>query len=53
MQTKSPLASRDIGLFASHRDLIDVGVTITTIDQKKALEIAVFTSYSMYFMFKY
>ncbi len=39
VQTKSPLASRDIGLFASHRDLIDVGVTITTIDQKKALEI--------------
>ena len=39
VQTKSPLASRDIGLFASHKDLIDVGVTITTIDQKKALEI--------------
>ena len=39
VQTKSPLASRDMGLFVSHRDLIDVGVTITTIDQKKALEI--------------
>ena len=39
VQTKSPLASRDIGLFSSHRDLIDVGVTLTTIDQSKALEI--------------
>lgn len=39
VQTKSPLASRDIGLFASHKSLIDVGVTITTIDQRKALEI--------------
>ena len=39
VQTKSPLASRDIDLFSSHRNLIDVGVTITTIDQRKALEI--------------
>lgn len=39
VQTKSPLASRDIDIFASHRSLIDVGVTLTTIDQHKALEI--------------
>ena len=39
VQTKSPLALRDLGLFESHRNLIDVGVTLTTIDQKKALEI--------------
>lgn len=39
VQTKSPLAIRDIDLFSSYRNLIDVGVTLTTIDQNKALEI--------------
>lgn len=39
VQTKSPLAARDIDIFTVHRNIFDIGVTLTTLDQKKALEI--------------
>ncbi len=39
VQTKSPLAARDIDIFAQHRGTLDIGVTLTTLDRKKALEI--------------
>lgn len=39
VQTKSPLAMRDMDIFSAHRDLIDVGITLTTLDNSKALQI--------------
>lgn len=39
IQTKSPLAARDIDIFAQHRGTMDIGVTLTTLYRKKALEI--------------
>ncbi len=39
VQTKSPLAARDIDIFTDHKKTLDIGVTITTLDKKKALEI--------------
>lgn len=39
VQTKSPLAARDIDIFTAHSGLFDIGVTITTLDPKKAIEI--------------
>ncbi len=39
VQTKSPLAARDMDIFTQHRNTLDIGVTLTTIDRKKALEI--------------
>lgn len=39
VQTKSPLAARDIDIFTAHRSMFDIGVTLTTLDRKKALEI--------------
>ncbi|WP_218042179.1 SPL family radical SAM protein [Infirmifilum lucidum] len=36
VQTKSPLVTRDIDLLASHRPLVDVGLTITTLDYSVA-----------------
>lgn len=39
VQTKSPLAARDIDIFVPHRNIFDIGVTLTTLDTKKALEI--------------
>lgn len=37
VQTKSPLVTRDSDIFMDHRNSCDVGVTITTMDMKKAL----------------
>lgn len=39
VQTKSPLAARDIDVFTRHRSTLDIGVTLTTLDRGKALEI--------------
>lgn len=39
VQTKSPLAARDMDIFSEHRNTIDVGVTVTTLDPKKAIKI--------------
>ncbi|MEM1578069.1 MAG: radical SAM protein [Archaeoglobaceae archaeon] len=36
IQTKSPLVSRDIDLLCINRDLVDVGFTITTLDERIA-----------------
>ncbi len=36
VQTKSPLVTRDIDLLASHKQLVDVGLTITTLDYSVA-----------------
>lgn len=36
VQTKSPLALRDLDLFEKHRGLVDVGFTITTLDDERA-----------------
>ena len=37
VQTKSPLVLRDRDILQDHRNLCDVGITITTMNQKKAL----------------
>lgn len=37
IQTKSPLARRDMEIFRRYRNSLDLGVTITTLDRKKAL----------------
>lgn len=39
VQTKSPLAARDIDIFSRYRNTVDVGVTLTTVDREKALRI--------------
>lgn len=39
VQTKSPLAARDLDIFSRYRKTIDVGVTLTTLDREKALQI--------------
>ena len=39
VQTKSPLAARDMDIFTQHRSTLDIGVTLTTIDPGKALKI--------------
>ncbi len=37
VQTKSPLVLRDLEVFQSHRNMCDIGITITTMDHRKAL----------------
>ncbi|MCL6090704.1 MAG: radical SAM protein [Candidatus Thermoplasmatota archaeon] len=37
IQTKSPLARRDIEIFKRYRNSLDLGVTITTLDRRKAM----------------
>lgn len=39
VQTKSPLAARDIDIFTQHKGTFDIGVTVTTMDKQKALQI--------------
>lgn len=36
VQTKSPLVRRDAEIYAAHRNSSDVGITITTLDDRKA-----------------
>ena len=36
VQTKSPLVRRDVEIYAAHRNSSDVGITITTLDDRKA-----------------
>ena len=36
VQTKSPLVLMDLDLFAGHRELVDVGFTVTTLDDEVA-----------------
>lgn len=36
IQTKSPLVLRDLNIFTRHRDRVDVGMTITTLDRNVA-----------------
>ena len=36
VQTKSPLVLRDLDLLAGHRELVDVGFTVTTLDDEVA-----------------
>ena len=36
VQTKSPLVRRDAEIYAAHRNTSDVGITITTLDDRKA-----------------
>lgn len=36
IQTKNPMVLRDLDLIEAHRDLVDVGFTITTVDRKIA-----------------
>lgn len=39
VQTKSPLVTRDIDIMSSYRKTVDVGITITTIEKAKSLQI--------------
>ncbi len=39
VQTKSPLVTRDIDVMSSYRKTVDVGITITTIEKAKSLQI--------------
>ncbi|AFL66286.1 SPL family radical SAM protein [Desulfurococcus amylolyticus] len=39
IQTKNPLVLRDMDLLVTHRDLVDVGFTITTLDYRASIQI--------------
>jgi DNA repair photolyase len=39
VQTKSPIVTRDIDIFSLYKKTVDVGVTITTIEHKKSLQV--------------